>query len=131
MRHSLGDQDPAVYIKLINISLLHMYGSSLWDLSSPESDRLWTMWNDTIRSIFGLHFATHRFITEAVAETLHLKVKLCNRFRKFMNKLKVSTNPLVSKLFSLQAGDLRSTFGRNCAMVNSFIADSEHTLVYQ
>ena len=113
-------------MKLISIFLLNMYGSSLWDLSSTEAERLWTMWNTTIRSLFGLHFATHRHITEAVAATSHLKVKLCRRFQKFMSKLASSTNPIVHKLFSLQVGDLRSSFGRNSEMVKK-----QNSVVYQ
>ena len=44
---------------LINVFLLHMYGSSLWDLSGQESDRLWT----TIRAIFGLHLPEQEYFT--------------------------------------------------------------------
>ena len=102
LRQELCNQSPSVYIKLIVIYFVHFYGHCLWDLSSEDAEGLWTLWNTTVRNVFELPYATHKFILEQIACTTHLKKKLYARFAKFRAKVRSSANPLVANLCSLQ-----------------------------
>ena len=42
LRQEIGDQNPMVFMKLVNIYLANFYGSNLWDLSNIKSDKLCT-----------------------------------------------------------------------------------------
>ena len=120
----LGDQSPVVYLKLINIFLSHFYGHCLWDYSHESAERLWRTWNVMCRDIYNLPYATHRYILEQVSCVKHIKIRLLDRFRKFKVSLQNSNNKLVTNLLALQAGDMRSTFGRNCSKVDREISAS-------
>ena len=118
LRQDLGKQFPAVYMKLISVYLLHLYGWVLWDIYSVDAQKMWTMWHTQIRSIFNLPFATHRYILQAISNTDHLKTKVIKRFLKFQNKLRSSDNPLIQQLYMVKHRDLSSTFGRNCSNIS-------------
>ena len=128
LQQELGNQSPHVYIKLIDIYLIHMYGSNLWDLSSVYADSMWKTWNATVRGLYNLPYATHRFILEAIAETEHLKLKLYRRFNRFKDKIRSSANPLVTNLYDIQHQDLRSVFGRNCHIVTQMPIDTVYSV---
>ena len=114
MRQEMGDQNPVVFLALINIYFSSFYGSNLWDLFSEEANKVYTSWNVLIRSSFKLPFATHRYILYELYKKAHIRVCLLKRFVKFYNSLKVCTKPEVRHLFQYQKSDCRSIFGRNC-----------------
>ena len=114
LRQELGDQSPDVFIKLVNIYLVSMYGSNIWDLFGAAAQKLYISWNVMIRTTFNLPFATHRFILQDIINVPHLRVQLLKRFVKFYFHLKNSIKPEVRHLLDLQKHDFRSHFGRNC-----------------
>ena len=114
LRQELSDQDPVVYIKLIRIYFLHLYGCTLWDIFSNEAVQLWTMWHRTIKSLFKLPLPTHRYLLTDIVPGVHLKKTIMRRFLKFQSTIATSTNPHIRVLYNHQKGDWRSTFGRNC-----------------
>ena len=113
LRQELGQQDPGVYMRLINIYILHMYGCCLWDIFSEGAEKLWSEWHRMIRDLFNLPYGTHRYILNAISGVHHLKIKVIRRFAKFYRKLEKSGNPLINNLFNKQYSDYRSSFGRN------------------
>ena len=113
----LGPQEPSVYLMLINVYLLSLYGSSLWDLGAVVTDKVNKTWNSLIRQIFSLPLQTHRYMLNSISEVRHLKVRLMNRFKNFYMQLKNSNRAEVLHLLRLQERDLRSVFGRNCSLV--------------
>ena len=40
LRQEIGEQDPAVFVRLVNIYFTSFYGSSLWDLGSVNANKL-------------------------------------------------------------------------------------------
>ena len=42
LRQEFGSLEPTVFIKLVRIFLLHLYGCTLWDLFSEETNKLWS-----------------------------------------------------------------------------------------
>ena len=117
LTQELGPQEPKVYMALINIYLLSLYGSSLWDLGAVVTDKVDKTWNSVVRQVFSLPFYTHRYMLNYVSGVKHLKIKLLLRFRNFYAQLKNSNRPEILNLLHLQERDLRSVFGRNCALV--------------
>ena len=105
-------------MKLVNIYLTNFYGSSLWDLSNIKSDKLWTTWNTLIRNTFNLHYKTHRFVLN-IYEGQHLKTKLLSRFINFYKLASSSDKPTIKTLLSKQRDDIRSSFGRNCKLIQN------------
>ena len=114
LRQELSDQDPEVYIKLIRIYLLHLYGGTLWDIFSDGAIQLWTTWHTTVKSLFNLPRATHRYLLNHLVTCDHIKKTLMKRFIKFSGLITASSSPQVSLLHKLQSKDWRSTYGRNC-----------------
>ena len=114
LRQDIGNQDPDVYMSLVSIYLISLYGSNLWDLYSAAADKLYASWNVLIKDTYNLPFATHRYISQEMFSKPHIRICLLKRFAKFYEKLKLCKKPQVSHLFHLQKSDYRSTFGRNC-----------------
>ena len=117
LAQELGPQEPRVYMFLINVYLLSLYGSSLWDLSAVVTDKVNKTWNSLIRQVFNLPFQTHRYMLNSISDVKHLKVRLMNRFKNFYMQLKNSNRAEVLHLLRLQERDQRSVFGRNCSLV--------------
>ena len=117
LRQELGRQDPLVFMTLINVYLLCLYGSSLWDLGAEVTEKVDKTWNSMIRQVFGLPFQTHRYILNSISGAKHIRLKLLSRFKNFYIQLKKSNRPEVEHLLRLQERDQRSVFGRNCALV--------------
>ena len=113
IRQELGDQNPQVFISLVQTYLCSMYGSNLWDLFSVSADKLFISWNFMLRDTFNLPFATHRYILYNISKIQHLRVSLIKRFIKFHDKLSNCLKPEIQHLFNIQKWDCRSVFGRN------------------
>ena len=113
LRQELSDQEPLVYMKLIRIYLLHLYGGTLWDIFSNGAVQLWTMWHITIKSIYNLPLPTHKYLLNDLVGVDHLMKLLIRRFVKFTDVISSSQNPHIQLLHSVQYRDWRSTYGRN------------------
>ena len=114
LRQELGSQRPETLMTLVNIYFSAFYGSSLWDLFSERSKKLFITWNNVIRSVYNLPFGTHRSILQQLDNRQPLICRLAARFRRFYTQLADSKRPEVIHLLRLQQCDSRSTFGRNC-----------------
>ena len=113
LQQELGKQDPVVFIKLVKTYLLHLYGSSLWDIFDDTSTPLWTEWHKLIKTMFQLPFGTHRYLLRDLVNCDHPKSLIIKRFVKFSRKLAASDNAHIKKLHTLQCHDQRSSYGRN------------------
>lgn len=114
LRQELGDQNPHVFMALVQTYLCSMYGSNLWDLYNESSEKLFKSWNFAVRECFKLPYATHRYIVYNISVVPHLRCSLIKRFIKFYIKLEKCNKPEVIHLFNIQKRDYRSVFGRNC-----------------
>ena len=103
-----------VKLKLYNIYAMSLYGSCLWNLFSEKCERIYKAWNVSVRMALNVSRYTHRYLIEAVSNTLHPKVILCSRFVKFHNTLKEHcSKPAVKFLSKICTNDLRTTYGSN------------------
>ena len=103
---------PDILTKLVNIYATSFYGSGLWNLSSPECQKLYASWNVTIRQIFNLDRCTHRYLIEPVSQCLHPKVMLASRYTTFVKSLTTSKKFTVRFLVRLFQNDLRTVMGQ-------------------
>ena len=118
LRQEFGHLNPSVFLHINNIYNTSFYGSNLWDLGADSADKLWASWNVLLKSSFSLPHATHRYISNGIYGKPHLKSKLLRRFVNFYNSIRESDKNIIRVLFSTQHDDVRSTFGRNCRLVN-------------
>ena len=83
LRQEFHYVEPEVFVKILNIYAASFYGSSLWDIFSPDCERLFAAWNVAIRMCFDVHRATHRYFIEEMSD----KVMLCSRVVTFHQSL--------------------------------------------
>ena len=99
-------------LKLIDTFASSFYGSSLWDLTSNEADKLYRSWNVTVRNVLDLDRRTHRFLIEPLSGHLHLKTILLSRLVSFHKSLVNSHKFTIRFLARLIERDLRTVHGK-------------------
>ena len=60
-------------MKLINIYATSFYGSNCYNMYSNSCDRLYRAWNVAVRQVYKVDRTSHRYLIEAISETLHPK----------------------------------------------------------
>ena len=91
----------------------HFTGSPIWDLFSQEAKMLENTWNVSVRRMFELPYATHRYLVEPVSGHLHLKKILIKRFLSFIRQIRKSEKILPKQLLNVIQNDTRSITGSN------------------
>ena len=104
--------DPSTLTKLTKIYASSFYGSSLWNLTSKDAERLYAAWNVSMRNIFRLDRRTHRYLIQPVSNCLHLKATLLGRLVQFYNGLLKSNKFTIRFLARLQEHDKRTVLGQ-------------------
>ena len=84
LRQEFGFLSSEMLFNIVNIYATSFYGSNLWLLSSPSTERLFTSWNTMVRSIWNLPNTTHRYFIEEISEAPHLKASLYKRYLNFV-----------------------------------------------
>ena len=102
----------ALKMKLNLLYNSHFTSSSIWKFDSEEANHLFSSWNKNIKLIFGLPWATHKWILEEITGS-NLKMMLSARFVKFVNAIKKSRKPALKFLLSVSAADVSSLTGSN------------------
>ena len=113
-----------VRIKLLEIYATSFYSSSLWNLFSAQTQRLYTSWNQAIRQIYSVPRTTHCYFIEPLSECLHPKTMLCSRFIKFFQTLVSCRKPAVRVLGRLCEINSRTVLGSN---LRNIAAECGHT----
>ena len=103
---------PETLMKMINIYCTSFYGSGLWNLTSPECERLFKAWNVTIRKVWGLPNTTHRYLIEPISAVMHPKVMLARRYTSFVSSLLSSPKFAVRLMAHSSCNDLRTVMGK-------------------
>ena len=98
---------------LIKIYATSFYSSSLWNLFSPQCERLFTSWNITVRMIYKVPPQTHTNLIESLSNCPHVKTMLASRFLQFHKSLIENSKPCIRILSSLSMDDLKSIHGKN------------------
>lgn len=91
----------------------HFTGSPCWDLTSPACDKLEGSYNRNIKITNNLPYPTHRNLLPAICDIRPLKMILSRRLLTFIDKLKKSNKPVLSRTLRLVEKDARTVTGRN------------------
>ena len=98
--------------KLVDTYATSCYGSSLWDLTSHDAEKLFTSWNVMVRNILNLDRRTHRILIEPLSGHVHLKTMLMSRLVTFHKGFINSPKFTVRFLARLAEKDLRTVLGK-------------------
>ena len=90
-----------VKYKLFKTYCMALYGSSLWDLSSPEMGKFYVTWRKCFRQLLNLSPRAHGVYLHRIVNDLSIEDQLSKRFFKFFNGILSSNNPVVRLCGSL------------------------------
>ena len=96
----------------VKIYATSFYSSSLWDLFSLQSEKLYTAWNTTIRMILKIPPLTHNYLIESLSNCFHVKVMLAARYIQFHESLQNNKKSIVRFLCSMCTNNRRTIHGR-------------------
>ena len=91
----------------------HFTGSQLWNLGSREMEKLEATFNRSIKIIFDLPWATHRYFMEPLINKPHLQRVLIKRYLSFIKKIDNSKKMALKTLLEIVKRDVRTTTGKN------------------
>ena len=100
-------------LKVNNIYNTHFTGSQLWNLGCRELEKLHSTYNKSVKIIFELPFATHRYFIEPLTEKEHLSRLLMKRFLSFIEKMEKSGKTALTDLLKIVKNDVRTCTGSN------------------
>ncbi len=94
--------------ELFKVFCMSVYGSILWDYSSPRVGRFYTTWRKCIRQLFGLPYRAHNWLLHLIFNYISVDRQLHARFLKFMSLSLQSANLHVRLCASLCLSGSRS-----------------------
>ena len=106
---------PDVLIKLISPYACNIYGSNLWDLFSPDCQKLFNSYNVMVRNVFKLPRKIHRYryLSETLTDIPHLFVQLLARYVIFVKSMLSNDAFEVRFLANLALNDKTTVVGRS------------------
>ena len=105
-----------------------IYGSQLWDLSSPAMNIFNVAWRKSIRYILSLPRTTHCALLSFICNDVPLMTQLCNRFLNFFISLKNNNNPLVYMCYKLIMEGSRSAVSNSLSFICHVYKCNRHVL---
>ena len=96
-----------------------LYGSNLWDLSSPEAEMVFAAWRTGHKLAWRVHRGCRSYLVQQVLapHMTSLRVQTLCKFRGFFRSLLDSPSSEVAVVARLAARDLRSSVGTNLALL--------------
>jgi hypothetical protein len=80
---------------------------------SSEAVKMESTWNKSVKVMFDLPYATHRWLIEPVSGSTHLRRFLINRFLNFVKQINKSSKFVTNLCLSTIQYDVRSITGYN------------------
>ena len=96
-----------------NIYNGHFTGSQLWKVGSKEYEKVLSTYNRSVKIMFDLPWATHRFFIEPLTGNHHVSRILVRRYMSFIEKIKKSSKSTLKQLLDVVKDDVRLTTGHN------------------
>ena len=103
---------PEIKTRINQIYNSSFSGSVLWDLTSRNVEMLENSWSVSIRHMWGLPLASHRFLVEALGGT-HARTMLFSRFASFIQSLLRSEKAPVLLLLFKVCDNVNTITGKN------------------
>ena len=90
-----------------------MYGSQLWDMTSPKVDKMYTQWRKAHRQVLGLPYMTHCDMLPLIANNMPLDCILDCKYIAFYKSIEKSENKIIKYTAKNKVYDHSSTLGKN------------------
>ena len=104
---------PRTKVEVNNIYNCHFTGSQLWNLGSKEMGRFESTYNRSIKIMYDLPWATHRYFMEPLTEKPHMRTIMIKRYLSFIEKIEKSKKDSLKALLDIAKRDVRTTTGSN------------------
>ena len=104
---------PYTKVMLNNIYNGHFTGSQLWKIDSPEYRKILSTFNKSVKIMYDLPWATHRYFLEPLIRTNHVSRTLVKKYLSFIASIRKSVKPNLRQLLQIIQNDTRSTTGYN------------------
>ena len=91
----------------------HYTGSQLWKMDTKEYDKMLSTYNRSVKIMFDIPWATHRFFIEPLTGREHVSRMLVRRYMAFIDKIRSSSKTTLKQLLDVVKGDVRLTTGHN------------------
>ena len=108
---------PQTKAKVNNIYNSHFTGSQLWKFGSNELGKFESTYNRSIKLMYDIPLATHRFFIEPLSGVPHLSRILVRRYLSFIEKIKKSSKVALKQLLEMVMRDVRMTTGANLRFI--------------
>ena len=95
----------------------HFTGSQLWKIDSPEYNKVLSTYNKSIKIMYDLPWATHRYLIEPITERNHVSRTLVERYMSFIAKVRNSKKANIRQLLEIIKRDTRTTTGFNLSTI--------------
>ncbi len=112
-----NDAHPEVKMYLLNSYCCHLYGSQSWSFSDSKTDQMSTEWNRGVKTIWGLHFESHRNILCGFNNGKHIWDCIFKRFCGMCESMTNSKNKKIEYLVKLGNHDCRTIIVRNIRVI--------------
>merc|ERR1711954_250763 len=93
------------------------HGSSLWALKSKDAERIYKIWNLTLRNIFCLARTIYRGLTKPVSSCFPIQISLISIDIKFVHALMERRKFSVRYLARIMAGNENLSMGRLLTLI--------------
>ena len=119
VRDCFGFAAPQSVLRALSVYCSSYYGSLAgWDLGSPEATKFYGVWRLNVLLTHKLPRGTHKYFMPLLAPgAVSAKAEIMARFVKFFRGLRAAPSHEVTTASLLLARDLRTTTGRNVAIV--------------
>ena len=122
---------PESKVKLNNIYNGHWTGSQLWKLGSKELQKIEGTYNKSVKIMYDLPWARHRYLIEPLTGFPHVRRVLVGRYLSFVKMIQKSGKFSVIQLLDTILRDVRFSTGSNITTImlmtdNNCIEDLEH-----
>ena len=104
---------PLTKVQLNNIYNTHFTGSQLWKIGSREYEKFEATYNRSVKVMFDLPVATHRYFIQPISGFPHMSRSLVRRYLSFIVKVKESNKVALKELLNIVQKDVRMTTGSN------------------
>ena len=95
-----------------------LYGSQLWDLSSPATNKFYVAWRKSIRYLLDLPRRTHCSLLNYICDDVPISYQMCCRFQNFFKSLAQSHNTLTQLCSRLALRGSRSAVSNSLSYVS-------------
>ena len=119
IRETFSFASPVEIISAFKVYCSSYYGCMLWDLGGEKAGQVFNSWTAAIKLAWGVPRGTRTYLVQQVLAPgiTSAKVDILARFGGFFRSLRKSPSHEVAVMANLVGRDLRSTTGKNLALL--------------